>query len=193
MNQIAVSSRPHCWPISPAKIRESAPSSASCGCLTSIYLAPSLIPGKLGASRVFSSFSLLNWSKLTFRWQAGDWSTGDKGCQAGASLQISFQLGDLLACGRGSPRPPPQTDGGSRCVVMLVTGTVLSVSPMAILLHLCFVSRSNTKASKTPRFRRTEGAEKKVVQDCNRGQNNVSFTQTSYFVHIYYGGFRIWL
>lgn len=193
MNQVAVISQPYRWPISPAKVRESAPSSAPCGRLTSIYLAPSLIPGKLGASRVFSSFSLLNWSKLTFRWQAGDWSTGDKGCQAGAPLQISFQLGDLLACGRGSPQPSPQTDGGSRCVVILVTGTVLFVSPMAILLQLCFVSRSNTKASKTPEFRRTEGAEEKVVQDCNWRQNNVSFRQTSYLVRIYYGGFRIWL
>lgn len=150
MNQVAVISRPYRWPISPTKVRESAPSSASCGRLTSIYLAPSLIPGKLGASRVFSSFSLLNWSKLTFRWQAGDWSTGDKGCQAGAPLQISFQLGDLLACGRGSPQPPPQTDGGSRCVVILVTGTVLFVSPMAIFVTIVLCFQIQHKGIKNP-------------------------------------------
>lgn len=167
MDQIAVISRPHCWPISPAKVRTSAPSSASCGHLTSVSLAPSPIPCKLGASRVFPPFSLLNCLKFTFRWQAGDWSSGDKGCQAGAPLQISFQMGELLACGRGRPRPPPQTDGDSRCGVILVTGIVLFVSPMAILLHLCFVSGSNTKASKTLRFRWAEGAEEKVVHGCN--------------------------
>lgn len=93
-------------------------------------------------------------------------------------------MGELLACGRGRPRPPPQTDGDSRCGVILVTGTVLFVSPMAILLHLCFVSGSNTKASKTPKFRRTEGAEEKVVHGCDAKIMLASHRLHTLFIYI---------